>query len=79
MLPAPQGSHYSITAGERSEPAEAACPTTIGPKGVERSSCVGVPRCHPFGWQLSVCLFALFWGVRLLSGGDTPSLCGIFP
>ena len=32
-LPAPQGSHYSVTAGERSEPAECACPHHHRPQG----------------------------------------------
>ena len=52
MLPAPQGSHYSITAGERSEPAEGAYLHHHRPQG-GRTPYVRVLRRHPFGWQLS--------------------------
>ena len=44
-LPAPQGSHYSIAAGERSEPAEGACPHHHRPQGGRTPiayACVGV-------------------------------------
>ena len=50
-LSAPQGSHYSITAGERSEPAESG-PHHHRPQG-GRTPYVRVLRRHPFGWQLS--------------------------
>ena len=48
MLPAPQGSHYSITAGERSEPAEGAYLHHHRPQG-GRTPYVGVLRRHPSG------------------------------
>ena len=51
MLPAPQGSHYSIAAGERSEPAESGL-HHHRPQG-GRTPYVRVLRRHPFGWQLS--------------------------
>ena len=43
MLPAPQGSHYSITAGERSEPAEGACPHHHRPQGGRTLVVCGCP------------------------------------
>ena len=51
-LPAPQGSHYSIAAGERSEPAEGAYLHYHRPQG-GRTPYVRVLRRHPLGWQLS--------------------------
>ena len=46
-LPAPQGSHYSITAGERSEPAEGGLPPPSAPRGSNARrvwvSCAGIP------------------------------------
>ena len=60
-LPAPQGSHYSVTAGERSEPAEGACPHHHRPQG-GRTLIVCVRVCRvpaSLGWQLSTGL--LLW------------------
>ena len=54
-LPAPQGSHYSIAAGERSEPAEGG-PHHHRPQG-GRTPYVGVLRRHPSGGSSpSACL-----------------------
>ena len=53
MLPAPQGSHYSITAGERSEPAEGGLPPPSAPRGSNARrvwvSCAVIPSggCSP--------------------------------
>ena len=60
-LPAPQGSHYSVTAGERSEPAEGACPHHHRPQGGRTLvACVRVCRVPAsLGWQLSTGL--LLW------------------
>ena len=54
-LPAPQGSHYSVTAGERSEPAEGACPHHHRPQGGRTLvACARVCRVPAsLGWQLS--------------------------
>ena len=53
MLPAPQGSHYSITAGERSEPAEGACLHHHRPQGGRTLVVCGCPAPASLGWQLS--------------------------
>ena len=60
-LSAPQGSHYSVTAGERSEPAEGACPHHHRPQGGRTLvACVRVCRVPAsLGWQLSTGL--LLW------------------
>ena len=50
-LPAPQGSHYSITAGERSEPVEGGLPPPSAPRG--SNALCGCPAPASFGWQLS--------------------------
>ena len=52
MLPAPQGSHYSITAGERSEPAEGG-PHHHRPQGGRTLVVCGCPAPASLGWQLS--------------------------
>ena len=52
MLPAPQGSHYSIAAGERSEPAEGG-PHHHRPQGGRTLVVCGCPALSSLGWQLS--------------------------
>ena len=51
-LSAPQGSHYSITAGERSEPAESG-PHHHRPQVGRTLVVCGYPAPASFGWQLS--------------------------
>ena len=51
-LPAPQGSHYSIAAGERSEPAEGG-PHHHRPQGGRTLVVCACPAPASFGWQLS--------------------------
>ena len=52
-LPAPQGSHYSITAGERSEPAEGAYLHHHRPQGGRTLVVCGYPAPASLEWQLS--------------------------
>ena len=69
-LPAPQGSHYSVTAGERSEPAEGACPHHHRPQGGRTlivcacESCAGIPRVTALHQPAAVADFAERMPVR---------------
>ena len=69
-LPAPQGSHYSVTAGERSEPAEGACPHHHRPQGGRTlivcacESCAGIPRVTALHQPAAVAGFAERMPVR---------------